>query len=87
MAADCPIKSLLKREKETVDEYIPSNNTNQLAKNALHGKLNEILSAITAARHANARIELSCKELGDVWHIVVKLWVGPYNSPWMASGH
>ena len=76
MASGSPLKSLLKHARETIDECVPSEHTIQASREAIDGKLNEILFAVSAAGHASPRPELSCEEKGDVWHIVVKLWVG-----------
>ena len=67
---------MLKHARETIDECLPSEHTSQVSFEAIEGKPKEVLFALLAAGYGNPRIELSCEETGDVWHIVVKLWVG-----------
>lgn len=86
MASNSPLRALLKHARETLDDCLPSDqSTSQLKSDGLDGKVKELLYAVTAAGAANSRIELSHEEKGDVWHIVVKLWVSKtVNLGWLS---
>ena len=76
MAPSSTLRSLLKHANETTDECLPSDQTIQANCDAVYGKLDEILLAMSVAGRDNASMELSCEEIEDVWHTIVKLWVG-----------
>ena len=86
MTSSSALKSLLKHARETIDECLPSDQSSaQVQADGLDGKVKEVLFAVSTAGLTNPRIELCREEKGDVWHIVVKLWVGALNEPWIAK--
>ena len=85
MASSSPLRPLLKHTRETLDGCLPEDQpTCQMNSDGLDSKLKEVLYAVSTACAAKSSIELSCEEKGDVWHIVVKLWVRQNTEPWMA---
>ena len=84
MAANSPLRALLKQARAAIDESFPSDQPLEASPDALHGNLNEFLCAVTTARHDSPSIKLSPEEKGDLWHILNKLWVCPLHKPWIA---
>ncbi len=76
MASMSHLGPLLKHARETIDEYLPGDQSKgHVNRDGLDGKVKELLFAVSAAGVAIPRVELTAKDKEDVWHIVVKLWV------------
>ena len=86
MASHTPLRPL-RHARDTIDECLPGDEPYyELSSDKLDNKLHDAFSALVALVNADPRIELSCEEKGDVWYIILKLWVGPNHQPWITNG-
>ncbi len=74
------MRGLIKHSKEMFGKCLPCCQPVQDRRDAIYGKLNEVIIALSTNGHATPGIEPTCEEQGDFWQAILKPWVGPNAS-------